>query len=103
MKATPAQIKKWKQDHGEVHQIDVPLDDEGKKIATGYFKKPNLEIMSAAAKYAESDPVKSGSVLFENCWLDGDQQLKNNDEAKLSAIAQLGQLFKVRAASIKKL
>lgn len=100
-KSLEAQIKNWKEKYVSVHQIDVPLEDES--IVTAYFRKPDLRTLSAAAKFAESDPIKSGNILFENCWLGGDEIIKTNDEAKLSAIQALGTVFKVRTATIKKL
>jgi len=101
-KITEAQIKKWKAKYGEVYAIEVKMDDEG-TIATGYFKKPDLNIISAAAKFAEVDPIKSGTVMLENCWLGGDEDIKLNDEAKLAAIKKLGEIFKVKEAEVKKL
>ncbi len=98
-----AQIKQWKGRWGEVHQVTVPLDDEGKNFGYGYFKKPNLETISAAGKFTETDPIKSGTIIFENCKLWISDEIKESDEAKLSCIGRVGQLFKVRAATIKKL
>lgn len=100
--ATPTQIKQWKAEHGEVHQVEIPLDDEG-NTAVAYFKKPTLDILSASAKYAETDPIKSGNIMFESCWLGGDERIKSSDEAKLGAIQVVAKLFKVRVATIKKL
>ncbi len=101
-KELEAQIKRWKAKYGEVNQITVPIDDEGNTV-TAYFRKPDLNIIAAASKFAETDPIKSGLILFENCWLGGDETIKQDDEAKLSAIKSLGKLFKVRDAEIKKL
>jgi hypothetical protein len=53
--------------------------------------------------FLEINPIKSGLVLFDNCWIDGDDAIKENDEAKLGVIQQLQHLFKVRTAKIKKL
>jgi hypothetical protein len=101
-KPTQTQIKQWKAEHGEIHQIDIPLDDKG-TIATAYVKKPDLTIIAASAKYAETDPIKSGLIMLNSCWIDGDKAIMENDEAKLSAIRELGKLFKVRVSTIKKL
>lgn len=97
-----AKIKQWKNQYGEVHQVDVPLDDEGNS-AVAYFRKPDLNMISAASKFIKTDPIKSSVILFNSCWLDGDAIIKDNDEAKMSACQQIGQLFRVRTATIKKL
>ncbi len=103
MKVTEAQIKRWKAKYGEVYEIEVEMDEEGKDIAVGYFRKPDLNVIAAVARFAESDPVKSGIVLFENTWLGGDERIKEDDEAKLGVIQQLQGVFKAKTARLKKL
>jgi hypothetical protein len=97
---TPAQINAWKAKHKEVYAIAV--DDEGKELV-GIFKKPDMATISAASRFASSDPVKSGEILFESCWLGGDIELKELDELKVSCFGKLAELFKVKEATIKKL
>ncbi len=102
---TAAQIEAWKQHYGidQVFEISVPLDDDNKEFVTGYFKKPNLQAISASAKVIEMDPIKAGIIMFDNCWLGGDEKFKNNDEAKMSAIDELNKLFQIRTAHVKNL
>jgi len=100
-KVSEAQIKRWKAKYGEVYAISVK--DENGEDLTGYFRKPDLNVIAAASKFAEADPVKSGIVMFENCWLGGDEAIKDDDEAKLGVIKSLGQLFKIKEAEVKKL
>jgi hypothetical protein len=104
-KATPEQIEAWKQQYGidQVFEISVPLNDENTEFVTGYFRKPNLQAISASAKVMEADPIKSGIIMFDNCWLGGEEKFKNNDEAKMSAIEQLNKLFQIRIATVKNL
>jgi len=97
------QINAWKKQHGDIYAIDVNTDDKGKNKATGYFKKPNLAIIGAASKYIETDPMQSSAIMFDSCWLGGDPEMQNVDEVKASAMGKLGELFKIREASIKKL
>lgn len=105
IEVTDTQIKQWKKKYGEVHLVTVPLDDEGKKgkVAIGYFHKPSLETISAAGKFADDDPIKSGMIIFDNTLLSADPELTSSDEAKISAIQAVSELFKVRQAKIKKL
>ena len=102
-KVTQAQITQWKKQWGGVYSIEVPLDDNAKEKAVGYFKKPTLDTIKASSKYIESDPIKAGEVVFNNCWLGGDAEIKDNDEVKMSAMQQVSSLFKVRQATLKKL
>lgn len=92
-------IDGWKAKFGSVHQVQVPKDDSGENLVTGYFRKPDLSILAAAA--STTDPMASGAVLFENCYLGGDPEIKGNDECRLSATVAVSKLFKVRVASIK--
>lgn len=99
-KITDAQIKNWKNTWGDVYQIDVTIVEGD--IATAYFRKPDLNIIAAASLHSE-DNIKSGLILFENCWLGGDDRIQKSDEAKLAATIRLAPLFKIPEASIKKL
>jgi len=101
-KVTEAQIKQWKDRHEDVFQVDVPLDDKG-NVGVGYFKKPTLQIMGPVQKFMESAPLKALTILFNGCWLGGDDELKDSEEAQISASKQIVALFKVREAKIKKL
>jgi hypothetical protein len=99
---TRGQIEAWKRQHGDIYAIDVESDDAGNKLRC-YVRKPDLNIISASSKFASSDPVRSGMVVFENCWLAGDPEIKANDELKISVVIKLNELFKIREAEIKKL
>lgn len=100
---TELQLSHWKNQYGGVTAIIVPIDDLGKEKVTGYFRKPDLKVIQAAAPFTDSDPVKSGLIQFDNCFLGGDDAFKTNDEVKLSAIQALNKMFKVRVAEIKNL
>lgn len=101
---TQRQVDEWKASHGEgkVFAVDVPVNDSGATV-TAYFRKPDLDTIAVAAKVAQSNPVKSGLVLFDNCWLGGDPKVKEDDECKMSAIEALNGMFVVRAAKVKNL
>ena len=98
---TELQISEWKKKYTDIYEIII-VNDEGVEFKT-YFRKPDLKILSASAKFAESDPIKSGLVLFDNCWLGGDEAVKNSDELKMSCLQELGKLFKIYQATVKKL
>lgn len=101
---TQRQINEWKAKYGEnkVREIEIPIDDEGNTVI-GYFRKPDLDVIAAAAQFAQSNPVKSGLILFDACWLGGDPIIKDDDECKMSAIEALNGQFIVRAAKVKNL
>lgn len=119
-KITDAQIKSWKAKYGDIYAVDVvveekmvqvPTEKEGEEpgykmeqvLATGVFRKPDLDILSAAEAIADDDNIKKSIFYFDNCWLGGDQRIKDDEELKLSAALKVVGLFKVRAATVKKL
>jgi hypothetical protein len=93
-----SELDAWKAKYGSVHQVTVPKDDAGNTV-TGYFRKPGIDVLGAAASAA--NPMQTGEILFENCYLGGDPEIRANDECKLSAMVAVGGIFKVRVASIK--
>jgi len=99
-KATKEQIVSFKAKHGEVHEIKSVKNDE---THFTYVKKPDLNVISAAAKYAESDPVESGTIMFNSTRIGGSDAVLEDAEMKLGVIQYIGQIFKVVEAEGKKL
>ncbi len=97
---TPAQLSAWKSKHEKVFAIEVDVDDEGKDVATGYFKRPDLAIISLASR-EENDKLKSNKVIYTNCWLGGDERLLKDDVLMLSAMNQIKKLVDIRVSRIK--
>lgn len=97
---TEAQVKQWKSRWGEVTSITVK---DGEKSYTGYFKKPDLQTISAASRFMDSDPVRGGQVVFENCWLGGDPVMKTDDEVKFATLLQVNRLFRILETEVKKM
>lgn len=88
-------IEKWKKQHGEVFAVTVDN-------SICYLKKPNRQTLSAMSQLS-NDPIRSAEFLLNNCWLDGDKAIKEDDEMFLGVVSQLGDLVKVKAAKLEKL
>lgn len=99
-KASEAEIKALKAKYGEVHEVTSVKDDE---THFTYVKKPDLAIISAAAAYAESDPIKSGEIMFNSTRIAGSEVVIDDAELKLGVIKYIGTIFKVVEAAGKKL
>lgn len=95
------EIDRLKALHGGLNLITVK-DEEG-NIHYCYVKKPDLKILSAATKYVESDPVKSGEIMFNSLKVECSEFIEKDDELKMSVISRLGELFKIRETELKKL
>lgn len=97
-----AAVEDLKRRHGDVFELVVPMDDEGREFAVGYVKKPNRKVLSATISLIERDPVKATEILMENCWIAGFERIKTDDELFFGASAGMGDLIKVRTGALKK-
>ena len=94
--ATPEQIEAWKVLHGEIFAITV--EDK-----IGYLKKVDRKTLSFASSIGTKDPIKFNEIILTNCWLGGDDELKNNDDYFLAVSGTLSQLIVVKEAELSKL
>ena len=97
---TEEQTNKWKGQYGKVIRIDVVDDGD---LHVGYFHRPRLETMSAVAKMAKTDELKSSEVLFDNCWLGGSSAMRQDAVLFLEATKQLGTMLNSCSSSLKNL
>lgn len=103
MEFTEAQISNWKKLNPEgIHEIEVIIDEEKQEVATCILKQPTLDIILAAGELHDS-PVKQGIMILENIWIEGDEVIKTNEEAKAAVAIIAAGLFKVKVATTKKL
>jgi hypothetical protein len=93
---TPQQIEEWKAKYGSVFSIEV----DGKVC---YLKKPTRKALSAAAIIGKSDPLKYNETLLLNCWLEGDEEIKTDDDLFLSVSGKLSEIIEIKEAELKKL
>lgn len=70
---TKEQIEQWKKKHGEVFHIEF---EDGKQC---YLRKPDRKI----AKLAQTKPdgISMAEVILTNCWLAGDEEIRQADHA----------------------
>jgi len=100
--ASEDQIQAWKKKYPKgIFALEVE-DDQGDTHIT-YVRKPDRKALSAAAIYAESDPIRSGETLFNTLRLGGSPKVIEDDELCLSVTAQIGNLFKLKQVEVKKL
>lgn len=99
------QVDEWKRLFKGVSLITVVKTDEKgeEKKYFGYFRRPDLKILSAAGTFADSDPIKSGEVMFANCKLKCDPEMIEDDEIRMSTIIKLNGIFKIHEAEVKNL
>jgi hypothetical protein len=66
-----------------------------------YLKKPSRKVISMATAVGGKDPIRFGELILENCWLGGDESIKTNDDLFLAANSILGNLIKIKTATLK--
>ena len=94
MKFTKEQIKEWKAKHGELFEITV----EDKSCI---LHRPTRKDLSYAS--AVKDPIKMSEVMLKALWVDGDEEIKEDDSLFLAAIQKMQEILEVKEAEIKKL
>ena len=94
MKFTKEQVKEWKAKHGELFEITV--ED---KICI--LHRPTRKDLSYAS--AVKDPIKMSEVMLNALWVDGDEEIKEDDSLFLAAIQKMQDILEVKEAEIKKL
>ena len=95
-KTIEQKISEWKAKHGDVFQVEV----DGR---VAYLKRPDRKVLGAAAVTVKSDPMKYNEVILNNCWLEGDEEIRNNDAMFLGVSAQLAEIIEIKEATLKKL
>lgn len=94
MKFTKEQIKEWKAKHSELFEITV----EDKSCI---LHRPTRKDLSYAS--AVKDPIKMSEVMLNALWVDGDEEIKEDDSLFLAAIQKMQEILEVKEAEIKKL
>lgn len=94
MKIDKQKVEDWKKKHGEVFQIETG----GKSCI---IRKPTRRDLSYVS--VVKDPIKMSESLLNQLWLDGDEEIKTDDDLFLAVCNQLDEVLRVKEAEIKKL
>ena len=96
-KATKEQIAEWKAKYGDVFCIKI--EDK----ACCYLKKPDRKILGYAGQASQANPLKFNEVILYQCWIDGDEEIKTNDDLFLAAAPKVLLLNEVYKSDLEKL
>lgn len=97
---TDEEIKVLKAKYRKV--VKVTLKDDSDKYEA-YFKRPDMETIAAVSKVGKTDEIKAANILFDNCFVGGDQMVKEDAVVKMAAIGQLKNLMTGCTAETKNL
>ena len=89
------QVEGWKKKWGDVFKVTV----DGR---TCYLHKPDRKTL-AYVSTAKDNPVRATETLLNNCWIEGDEEIKTDDGLFFGVSQQLGALIDIKKAELVKL
>ncbi len=87
-KATAEQIKMWKNQYGNIYKYTTT---DGKWCV---LKSPDLLTLDACKTISGGSSIKFDIALVDNCWIDGDVELKTIDKYRMGLFDWLGGIIK---------
>lgn len=89
-------IENWKKQYGKIFQVEV----DGR---FAYLKKPDRKALAMAAVVSKNDPIKYNEIILNNCWLEGDEEIKTDDALFLGVSGKLAEIIDIKEAELKEL
>lgn len=93
------QIDQLKKEHGSLMLITVKGNDGDDHF---WFKKPDMDTMSAYMKIVQSDPLKAGQLIFNSCLIKGRKDAVDEVETFLSLMKDLSTIAEKMDTEVKK-
>jgi hypothetical protein len=100
-KLTKDQTDALKAKHGTVFEL-VATDKDGSNPKYAYLKKPDRKLVSYCASI-QRDIIKSNEAMLNGCWIEGDDEIKTDNDYFLNVQGQLGSLIEEKVVELKKL
>ncbi len=97
MKFTAEKIKLLKEKHGKVFLYETT---DGKSCV---LSTPTLKIIDACRSISGGSAIRFKNAIVENCWVDGDEEIKSTDKYLLGLFDQLDMIFDIVEGSLKEL
>ena len=89
----------------ELKSAAYELEIEGRKAKLRKIDRATLKVVYSKMLKAngEMNLIDSGEIILETCWLEGDKEIKENDELWLAACLKCVELIQQKEASLVKL
>ncbi len=97
-------LKSLRMKYGHVECVKAEIyNDQGEsEIVEAWFKRPNLQVLDVISSLKDAELEQQVNVLFKECWIEGDNRIKERDYVKLDAFRTLNKFLKTSVASVKK-
>jgi len=90
----------------ENYPVEFVLEDNKYKVIIDnkscIIRKPRIAELSSLFNTMEKDSVSAIGLLLNTCWVEGDEDIKTNDDYILSLMPLLEKVVSVRSATLKK-
>lgn len=96
---TQKQIDQLKKEHGSLMLITLKGNDGDEHF---WFKKPDMDTMSAYMKIVQADPLKAGQLIFNSCIIKGRKKAVDEVETFLSLMKDLSTIAEKMDTEVKK-
>lgn len=90
-----AKIDAWQKEFGGVHFVGA----DGKQAI---LRKPDRKIVAMCRSLGE-DEVSITELFLDACWLEGDEEIRNDDTIFLALMPRIQQILELKEVTIKKL
>ena len=94
-------IQDLKEKHGRIFKLTAETK-QGKKVSA-LVRAPDRKTLSAAMKLGKDDPMKFNEIILKNIWLEGDEELRTDQELVMGVYQQLGEVIKVADVQLEEL
>ena len=91
---TAEQIQQYKDKYKQVYEITV-------EDTSCLVRKPNRKALSYVS--TQKDPIRMSEVMLNQIWLEGDEELRTDDELFLAVVQKIDEISQVKEAEVKKL
>jgi hypothetical protein len=95
-KPTAEQIAEWKKQHPE-GVFHVPIEDK-----ECYMHFPDLNTLKFAVQEAKKSAMGFNRVIIDNCWIDGDPEIKADDRYYLALCTALDEIVEIPEYTVTK-
>jgi hypothetical protein len=92
--ASPEQLAAWEAKHGEISRLQV-----GDKAC--YLRKPRRSDFAQVNNATNGEYMERKEFMLNQLWLAGDEEIKNDDDYFLNAIAYLDDLIVTLPVTLK--
>lgn len=90
-----------RKEHGEIYPIRVK-NKQGESFCC-LLKKPGMKELSMAMTKGKDKPLEFNKTIVINCWLEGDEEIKQDDYLYLGVCSIVGELVEIPEAEIVKI